>query len=69
LPKTGIEQPFLVEAPKHIRNHNELERTYDISNEVRNNIIDDYRMRETSRIVNLAKTVYDVEKPSPNYTN
>jgi hypothetical protein len=30
-------------------------------------IIDDYRMRENNRIVNLAKTVYDIDKDSPHY--
>ena len=33
------------------------------------NIVDDYRIRESGRIVNLAKTVYDVEKESPHYKN
>ena len=32
-------------------------------------IIDDYRMRENARIVNLAKTVFDIEKDSPHYKN
>lgn len=33
------------------------------------NIVDDYRIRESGRIVNLAKTVFDVEKDSPHYKN
>ena len=32
-------------------------------------IVDDYRMRENNRVVNLAKTVYDIEKDSPHYKN
>ena len=32
-------------------------------------IIEDYRLRESSRVINLAKTVYDVEKESPHYRN
>ena len=31
------------------------------------NILEEYRMRETGRIVNLAKTVYEVDKESPHY--
>lgn len=31
--------------------------------------MDDYRMRETGRVVNLAKTVYDIDKESPYYKN
>ena len=33
------------------------------------NILEEYRMRETGRIVNLAKVVYDVERDSPHYKN
>lgn len=68
-PRTGIEQPFLADPPQHIRNTVELERTNDISQMLRSAIIEDYRMRENSRIVNLAKVVYDVEKESPHYKN
>lgn len=32
-------------------------------------IIEDYRMRESSRVISLAKTVYEVEKESPYYKN
>lgn len=32
-------------------------------------IIDEYRLRESSRVINLAKTVYDVEKESTHYRN
>ena len=69
LPRTGIEQPFLSEPPVHIRRTNELERTNDISQMLRVSIVEDYRMRENSRIVNMAKTVFDVEKDSPHYKN
>ena len=33
------------------------------------NILEEYRMRESGRIVNLAKTVFDVERDSPHYKN
>ncbi len=36
---------------------------------LRSAIIEDYRMRENSRIVNLAKVVYDADKESPHYKN
>ena len=36
---------------------------------LKNNIVDDYRIRDSGRIVNLAKTVYDVDKESPHYKN
>lgn len=36
---------------------------------LRASIIEDYRLRENSRIVNMAKVVYDVEKDSPHYKN
>lgn len=32
-------------------------------------IVEDYRMRENSRVVSLAKTVYDCDKESPYYRN
>jgi len=67
IPRTGIEQPFIIEPPKHIRVTPELERTNEISNMLKIAIIDDYRMRESNRIVNMAKTVYDIEKESPHY--
>ena len=69
IPRTGIEQPFLIDPPYHIRKTNELERTNEISQMLKIAILEDYRMRESSRIVNLAKTVYDVEKDSPHYKN
>lgn len=69
IPRTGIEQPFLIEPPKFIRNTNEFERTNEISNMLKMAIIEDYRMRENNRIVNLAKTVYDLERESPHYKN
>ena len=47
----------------------DLERINDISTSLKMAIIDDYRMRESSRVVNLAKTVYDIEKDSPHYKN
>lgn len=30
-------------------------------------IVEDYKLRESSRIINFAKTVYDVEKESQHY--
>ena len=30
-------------------------------------IIDDYKMRDSNRIINLAKTVYDIDRDSPHY--
>ena len=36
---------------------------------LRSAIIEDYRLRENSRIVNMAKVVYDSEKDSPHYKN
>ena len=67
VPKTGIEQPFLLSSPKFIRSCNDLERINDISGMLKGAIIEDYRLRESSRVINLAKTVYDVEKESPHY--
>jgi len=32
-------------------------------------LIEDYRVRDNSRIINLAKTVYDVDRESPHYRN
>jgi len=66
-PRTGIEQPFLLVPPVHIRDTNDLERVNEYSHIVKQTIIDDYRMRESSRVINLAKTVYDAEKESPHY--
>lgn len=65
IPRTGIEQPFLIDPPFHIRVTQELERTNEISQMLRINILDDYR--NSGRIVNLAKTVYDVDRDSPHY--
>ena len=69
IPRTGIEQPFLIESPEHIRDTNDYERTNDISSMLKHAIIDDYKMRDTNRIMNLAKTVYDVDRESPHYKN
>lgn len=69
IPRTGIEQPFLIDPPFHIRRTQDLERTNEISQNLKMNILEDYRIRETGRIVNLAKTVYDVERDSPHYKN
>jgi len=44
-----------------------LERINDLSQNLKSSIIEDYRLRESSRVINLAKTVYDVEKDSPHY--
>mmetsp|Transcript_18489 Transcript_18489/g.28376 ORF Transcript_18489/g.28376 Transcript_18489/m.28376 type:complete len:189 (-) Transcript_18489:1427-1993(-) len=67
IPRTGIEQPFLIDPPEHIRDTPELERTNEISSMLKMAIVEDYRMRESNRIVNLAKTVFEVEKESPHY--
>ena len=32
-------------------------------------IVDDYKMRDANRIINLAKTVFDVDRESPHYKN
>jgi hypothetical protein len=69
IPRTGIEQPFLIDPPVHIRKTQDLERTNEVSAMLKMNILEDYRLRENGRIVNLAKTVYDVEKDSPHYKN
>jgi hypothetical protein len=69
IPRTGIEQPFLIDPPKHIRSTHELERINDISPMLKMAIVEDYRMRENSRVISLAKTVYDCEKESPYYKN
>lgn len=69
IPRTGIDQPFLIDPPKHIRSTNDLERINDISSMLKMAIIEDYKMRENDRIMYMAKLVYDVEKDSPNYKN
>ena len=69
IPRTGIEQPFLIEPPQHIKATAEFERTNELSAMLKANIVDDYRIRESGRIVNLAKTVFDVDKESPHYKN
>lgn len=67
IPRTGIEQPFLLAPPVHIRETAEFERINDISSSLKMQIIEEYRLREKSRLVNLAKTVFDCEKESPHY--
>lgn len=67
MPKTGIEQAFLAEPPKFLTTTSELERINDISPVLKATIVEDYKLRESSRIINFAKTVYDVEKDSPHY--
>jgi hypothetical protein len=69
LPRTGIEQAFLVCPPQHLRQTHDLERINDLSPMLKSAIIEDYRLRESSRVINLAKTVYDVDKESPHYRN
>jgi hypothetical protein len=69
IPRTGIEQPFLIDPPYHIRKTHDLERINEGSQNFKMNILEEYRMRETGRIINLAKTVYDVERDSPHYKN
>ena len=32
-------------------------------------IVDDYKNRESNRVVNLAKTVFDLDKDSPYYNS
>ena len=68
-PRTGIEQPFLIEPPTHIRQTIDLERVNDISSMLKMAIIEDYKMRENNRIMNMAKVVYDIDKDSPHYKN
>ena len=36
---------------------------------MRMQIQEDYSMRESSRVVNFAKSVYEVEKDSPHYSS
>lgn len=67
MPKTGIEQPFLAEAPSFLKTTGELERVNEINQMIKNAIVEDYKLRESSRIINFAKTVYDVDKESPHY--
>ena len=69
VPRTGIEQPFLIEPPAHIRQTIDLERVNDISSMLKMAIIEDYKMRENNRIMNMAKVVYDIDKDSPHYKN
>ena len=69
IPRTGIEQPFLIDTPEHIRDTNDYERTNEISSMLKHAIIDDYKMRDANRIINLAKTVYDIDRDSPHYKN
>lgn len=67
IPRTGIEQPFLIEPPEHIRDTSDYERTNEISPMLKQAIIDDYKMRDSNRIINLAKTVFDIDRDSPHY--
>ena len=67
VPRTGIDQPFLLEPPKHIRETAEYERTNETSCMMKASVLDDYRVRDTGRLVNLAKTVFDIERDSPHY--
>ena len=53
--------------PKHIRETAEYERTNETSIMMRASVLDDYRVRDTGRLVNLAKVVYDIERDSPHY--
>ena len=69
VPRTGIEQPFLFDPPIHIRETNEFERANDASSMFKLSMVEDYRIRENNRIVNLAKTVFDLERDSPHYKN
>ena len=59
----------MIDPPHHIRRTADLERTNEVSQMLKTSIIEEYRMRENGRIVNLAKTVYDVERDSPHYKN
>jgi hypothetical protein len=67
IPRTGIEQPFLLSPPSFIRESNDFERINEISMSLKLQIIEEYRMRDKTRVINLAKTVYDCEKDSPHY--
>lgn len=69
IPRTGIEQPFLIDPPEHIRETSDYERTNEISQMLKHAIIDDYKMRDANRIINLAKTVFDIDRDSPHYKN
>lgn len=69
IPRTGIEQPFLIDPPVHIRNTNDYERTNEISSMLKLAIIEDYKLKDANRIINLAKTVYDIDRDSPHYKN
>lgn len=46
---------------------NELERTNEIMPVMQSATIDDYKMREGSRVINFARTIFDVDKESPHY--
>lgn len=69
IPRTGIEQPFLIDPPEHLRNTNDYERTNEISTMLKLAIIEDYKLKDANRIINLAKTVYDIDRDSPHYKN
>jgi|AACY02.14.fsa_nt_gi hypothetical protein len=69
IPRTGIEQPFLIDPPVHVRNTNDYERTNEISTMLKLAIVEDYKLKDANRIINLAKTVFDIDRDSPHYKN
>lgn len=69
IPRTGIEQPFLIDPPVHIRHTNDYERTNEVSSMLKLAIVEDYKLKDANRIINLAKTVYDIDRESPHYKN
>lgn len=69
IPRTGIEQPFLIDPPMHIRHTNDYERTNEISTMLKLAIVEDYKLKDANRIINLAKTVFDIDRDSPHYKN
>lgn len=69
IPRTGIEQPFLIDPPVHIRSTNDYERTNEVSSMLKLAVVEDYRMKDANRIINLAKTVFDIDRDSPHYKN
>jgi len=32
-------------------------------------IVEDYKLKDNNRIINLAKTVFDIDRESPHYKN
>lgn len=69
IPRTGIEQPFLIDPPVHIRATNDYERTNEVSSMLKLAIVEDYKLKDANRIINLAKTVFDIDRDSPHYKN